>query len=516
MALVFDNRNIQIKFFSNKTLDSNLKKELIVYPVLAHKIYAPIIDDLELNIFQKYVLSILNKGNFSFKEIAEWLGLDIDLAKTIGAELANKELLNIDTLNITQKGKKLIEGTFSWFNNIESLKKDIRYIFQDVFTQELYPVVLPFNNFQENVWLEKGQLIIGTKGKKDNFHYELIKPENINLNKIRKPETEEILDALNKHVKKYVPNSNNDIKEVPNAISYLDEEPDLFYCAFWLSSEQNNKQEENIEVLDPFNIYEDAYWLRDNVIKAQKQNDTLKDVIHKLVYNIEEEEKVKVSEFMLLFDKELGEELGQVFDFTLKKEFPALYSAVKEYYFDIKFYELHRDATHLKNAFRKSQIVLETFFKEIYTKYKEYYKEVIDIQTYNGTKFKIYREEIKEKIKSINNQALTPIEKYPSYWRHKMFNDVENALVNPDKASLRALFIASVLASFYNKEIPIHAILKEKNDTSIVIENIAESRNKVGHKYLEIPEKEIDKYFNDAKAMQKDIEEIIQIFLKKN
>ena len=183
MALVFDNRNIQIKFFSNKTLDSNLKKELIVYPVLAHKIYAPIIDDLELNIFQKYVLSILNKGNFSFKEIAEWLGLDIDLAKTIGAELANKELLNIDTLNITQKGKKLIEGTFSWFNNIESLKKDIRYIFQDVFTQELYPVVLPFNNFQENVWLEKGQLIIGTKGKKDNFHYELIKPENINLNK---------------------------------------------------------------------------------------------------------------------------------------------------------------------------------------------------------------------------------------------------------------------------------------------------------------------------------------------
>ena len=180
--------------------------------------------------------------------LSESIIKDILLKESFGAELANKELLNIDTLNITQKGKKLIEGTFSWFNNIESLKKDIRYIFQDVFTQELYPVVLPFNNFQENVWLEKGQLIIGTKGKKDNFHYELIKPENINLNKIRKPETEEILDALNKHVKKYVPNSNNDIKEVPNAISYLDEEPDLFYCAFWLSSEQNNKQEENIEV----------------------------------------------------------------------------------------------------------------------------------------------------------------------------------------------------------------------------------------------------------------------------
>ena len=28
MALVFDNRNIQIKFFSNKTLDSKLQKKI--------------------------------------------------------------------------------------------------------------------------------------------------------------------------------------------------------------------------------------------------------------------------------------------------------------------------------------------------------------------------------------------------------------------------------------------------------------------------------------------------------
>ena len=514
MALVFDNKNIQIKFFSKKKLDSNLKKELIVYPILAHKIYAPVIDDLELNIFQKYILSILNKGNYSFDEISEWLSLDLLLVKTIAAELNNKDLIDINSMNITSKGKELIEGIFSWFNNAESLKKDIRYIFQDVFTQELYPVVLPFDNFQENVWLEEGQLIIGTKGKKDSFNYELIKPENINLNKIRKPETEGILDALNKHIKKYVPNSKNDIKEVPNAISFLDDEPDLFYCAMWISSEQNNKQEENIDFSDPFNIYNDTYWLRNIVLKAQKQNDTLKDAIHKLVYNIEEEEKKKVSEFMLLFDKELDKELSQKFDFTLRTELPALYSAVKEYYFDIKFYELHKDSTHLKNAFRKSQIVLETLFKEIYSRYKDDYKEVIDIQTYNGEKFIIYREEIKEKIKSINNQSLTPIEKHPSYWRHRTFNDVESALENPDKASLRALFIASILASFYNNEIPIHAILKEKNNTAIVIENIAESRNKVGHKYVEISDKEIDEYFDDAKAMQKDIEEIIQIFLK--
>jgi hypothetical protein len=509
MTLVFDYKNIEIKFFSNKTLDdNNLKKELIVYPVIAHKIYAPVIDDLELNIFQKYVLSILNKGNFSLDKISEWLSLDIILVKTIAVELANKELLDINSMNITQKGKEIIEGTFSWFNNAENLKKDIRYIFQDVFTQELYPVVLPFDNFQQDVYLKDGQIHIGTKGKKDNFNYELIKPEDINLNKIRKPETEEILDALNKHIKKYVPESKNDIKKVPNAVNYLGEEPDLFYCAMWISSEQNNKQEENIEVSDPFNIYDDTFWLRNNILQAQKHNDTLKNVIHNLVYNIEEEEKGKVSEFMLLFDKELEKEMNQKFDFTLKTDYSPLYSAIKEYYFDIKFYELHKDATHLKNSFRKSQIVLETFFKIIFEKFKDDYDDVISSQTYNGGRFHAYKDEIVTKIKTINENALIPD------WHYKEFKDVYYALKNPDKSSLRALFIASVMAAFYNNEIPIYKVLQEKDNTAICIEYIAENRNKFGHKYEEIPDNEINKYFEDVKTIRKDIDEIIQIFLK--
>ena len=351
MALVFDKKNIEVKFLSNKTIDENAKNELIVYPILAHKIFAPVIDDLQLNIFQKHVLSILNKGNFSIDEIAKWLSFDIDLVKTIAAELANKDLLNINTMNISDIGKELIEGSFSWFNNMDSLKKDIRYIFQDVFTQELFPVVLPFGSFNENVWLERGVLKSGTKGQKDSFSYELIEPQNLNLKEIRKPETQEILDVIKKQANQYIPNSKNDLKEVSNAISYLDEEPDLFYCAIWVSSEKNNKHEENIEISDPFNASDDAYWLRNTILNAQKYNEKIKEVIHNLVYNIEEEEKRKASEFMISFDKELDKELNQIFDFTLKLDYPLLYKAIKEYYFDIKFYEIHKDAAHLKNAF---------------------------------------------------------------------------------------------------------------------------------------------------------------------
>ena len=508
MALVFDKKNIEVKFLSNKSIDENVNNELIVYPILAHKIFAPVIDDLQLNIFQKHVLSILNKGNFSLDNISEWLSLDFDLVKTIVAELANKDLLDINTMAISVTGKELIEGSFSWFNNIDRIRKDIRYIFQDVFTQELFPVVLPFNNFQENVWLEKGQLKSGTKGKKDSFSYELIEPSNLNLKGVRKPGTQEILEVITKQANKYLPDSKNDLKEVPNAINYLDEEPDLFYCAMWISSEKNNKQEENIEISDPFNIYNDAYWLRNTILKAKKQNDKLQQVVSNLIYNIEEDDKLKASEFMVSFDKELEKELSQSFDFTLKTEFPLLYAAIKEYYFDIKFYEVHKDASHLKNAFRKSQIVLETLFKLIFENYKEDYEDVISNQTYNGGQFHAYKSEIITKIKTINPDAQIP------NWYYREFKGIESALKNPDKASLRALFIAGVMASFYNNKNPVFNILTEINSFPVCIENIAESRNKVGHKYTDVADNEIDQYYNEAIIMQKEIKEIIEVFLK--
>ena len=508
MALVFDKKNIEVKFLSNKSIDENVNNELIVYPILAHKIFAPVIDDLQLNIFQKHVLSVLNKGSYSLDKISDWLSLDLDLVKTIVAELASKDLLDINTMGISVKGKELIEGSFSWFNNIDSLRKDIRYIFQDVFTQELFPVVLPFNNFQENVWLEKGELKSGTKGKKDSFSYELIEPKNLNLNGVRKPETQEILEVITKQANKYLPNSKNDLKEVPNAINYLDEEPDLFYCAMWISSEKNNKQEENIEISDPFNIYNDAYWLRNTILKAKKQNDKLQQVVSNLIYNLEEDDKLKASEFMVSFDKELEKELSQVFNFTLKTEYPMLYSAIKEYYFDIKFYEINKDASHLKNAFRKSQIVLETLFKQIFENYKEDYEDVISSQTYNGGRFHAYKTEVITKITTINPDAQIP------NWYHKEFKDVYGALKNPDRASLRALFIAGVMASFYNNKNPIFNILTEINSFPVCIENIAESRNKVGHKYTDVADNEIDQYYNEAIIMQKEIKEIIEVFLK--
>ena len=151
---------------------------------------------------------------------------------------------------------------------------------------------------------------------------------------------------------------------------------------------------------------------------------------------------------------------------------------------------------------------METLFKLIFQKYKEDYKDVIDSQTYNGGSFHAYKKEIITKIITINPSVQIP------NWYHREFKGVEKALKNPDKASLRALFIAGVMASFYNNNNPVFNILAEISSFPICIENIAEFRNKVGHKYTEVSDNEIDKYYKDAKMMQKEIKEIVEVFLK--
>lgn len=506
MDLVFDKKDIGIKFFSNKDLDINLHKKLIIYPIIRYKIYAPVIDDLGLNVFQKYVLSILNKGNFSLETISNWLCLDLILVKTVAAELENKRLIDLNTMNITSKGKKLIEGTFSWFENLDILQKDFRYVFQDIFTQELYPIILPFERLQDNIRIEKDKLIYGTKGSKDKFDYTLITPEKSDLDSIAPPEREQILNALNVQAKKYLPNSKSDLKEVPNAVNFVDEVPELCYCAMWITSEKENKIIENIDVLDPFGNSDDAYWLKEIIIRAQKQNDVLKGVLASLVCPMKQEERMSISESMKAINLEIYKSLDLIFDSTKKNS--SLYLAIEGFLYEIELYNFDKKVGHIQTAFVKGQIVLETLFQTISRKFKDDNQRIIDQQTYQGGPLRVSRQEIELKIRKINSQSELPD------WTYDEFKDVYKALKNPDKASLRSLFIAAVLTSASNPKNPFFEVLKGKNNTATCIEHIAKRRNEFAHKQVSISANEVSSYLDEIQNIKRDIQEIIQLFLK--
>lgn len=508
MALVFDYRNIKIDCFSNEIPEDNFNKQLIIYPVLSYKIYAPVLDDMNLNLFQKSVLSILNKGRYEVQEVSSWLKLHPLLVKTILAELNNKGLFDGGKNTITKKGKELIEGTYSWFASAESLRKDIRYIYQDIYTHKLYPVLIDIEKDNKNIYFEDNKFCVGSIGKKDSFDYKLIEPNNHDLKNPPKPDNQDVFKAINKHAKQFVPNSRDDIKNVPNAIQFLDEEPTLSYIATWIYIDKNISYSDEFEVLDPFNVYEETFWLKDSIMKAAKNNKAIVNVLDSLTIDAKAKEKEKLTENMKVFHTEVEEEINKKFDFTLQ-EFSELRSALSEFYYDIKFYDIHKSAIYLKNTFRKAQIVLETLFKTIFEKSPSGYKQVKFVYNKAGRGMRdIPVKDVESKIRNINKDCIIP-----KWYYNFGAREMGKALTNPNKTSLRTLYVAAAVASYYDRKNPVFQLLQKKDDLLIFLEKVAEGRNAVGHKYLEISDDEIDKYYDDVKEVENGINEIIIIFL---
>ena len=507
MELVFDYKNIDIKYISNKIIDdSNYNKQLITYPVLEYKIFAPVFDDIKLNLFQKTVLSILNKGNYNVDDISKYLCMDRLLVQTVLAELQNKGLFESLKGNITQEGKDLINGTFSWFANGETLKKDIRYIYQDLYTHNIYPVLIDKENYQKDIYLKDKKINISTKGKPASFNYIQIEPHKEVLQYVPKLDNKEIFKAINEHAKVYIDGENN-IENTPEAIQVLSTEPTLIYMAVYVYINKDNHNLDEFEVLDPFDIYEDGYWLKDNLEVASKSNNGLKKILESLVTDAQQQAQQEISEYLRKIDFDTEKYLDKIFDHKLKN-YIVLNDALRSY---IKFFERYKyseDIQDLKSSILKSQSLLETFFELIFQKYPQGYQAVCGANIkQNGKFYPISVDELKLKIKKINSTCLIPKFNYPSFTKL-------NECITNTNGSLRALYIGAILAATEDHSNPMYNLIKQKNDLLILLqETIPEKRNKTdGHKHVIIQDE--DEYYETALKIRSDIEEIIKIFLK--
>ena len=59
-------------------------------------------------------------------------------------------------------------------------------------------------------------------------------------------------------------------------------------------------------------------------------------------------------------------------------------------------------------------------------------------------------------------------------------------------------------------------LMKQKNDLLIFLEDVAEERNPVAHKYIEISDAKLEKYHDGLICIKDGIKEIVEIFLKGN
>lgn len=500
MALVFDDKNIKVDFLS-KAFDKNVDKfntKTILFPVLRYKIYAPAIEEFKLNIFQKTVLSILNKGNFEVQKISEWLKLDIQLVQMVIAELSQKGLVNNGV--ITDFGRELIEGTFSWFNNAENIKKDIYYIYQDIYTKKLYPVLMKFDPSSDFYEYEDKKIQKNSKGKTLPIHANLIEPRGVQLNNIQKPEISEVFEAIQKQSK--ITSINNE-GTPPNLIKYLDYEATLSYLATTIYIDSEIADIEEFKVLDPFGMEDIAYWLKDNLYEASKTNSYLKSLLESLVVDATEEKKRQLSDALKEIHKETTEIVDNTFSYNLKM-YDQLYKSLEEFYRDIKSYDYYQDGKSLKEAFKNSQTVLETLFEYIYRENKTGYSDVLKVDKALSS---LDTEIIKSKI-----LKMSPNSKIPK-WKFEKFNGLKKAMHN-NALSLRPRYVSAILASWYDRCNPMYEMMNQKNDLLIFLESIADERNGVAHIYKDVPDHKMSSYYNKIIEVRVGIEEIIKIFLE--
>jgi hypothetical protein len=503
MAVVYDRKDINIEYFSKFNLDENrYNKQLIIYPVLSYKVYAPVIEDIKLNVFQKNILSILNKGNYSINEISNWLKLDRLLVQTILAELNNFGYFDGSKNIITKQGKDLIEGKFSWFENAENMRQDIRYIYQDIYTHKLYPLLMPMNNNSVSLYLKADKFHYKTMGVYDTFDYSLVEAK-VKFHQINKPNNDEIFEAINEHIKQFT-STKNDLKEKPSAIQFLDSEPTLVYLAVWAYINKDNKNLDEFEVIDPFGIYEDVFWLKEGI------EITDIDSLEELVIDVKNRDQEKLSDSLKSLYQEVEKEILKSFHYSIENH-PPLYEGLKELYSDIKQYELDKQDKHLKNAYIKSQIILETLFGIVQSNRSRGYVDVL--QSSSRTQLnRVDINEVKTKIHRIN-----PSINFPSQWNSYQggnFQGMYRAINEPKKASLRALYVTAILASFYDDKNVMYKLLMQEVDILIFFEELAQKRNDVSHKHKTIKEHEKQKYYEDVLDIKEKIEQIITIFLE--
>ena len=498
MPLLFDKNNITIDFIS-KPLENNdkYKSKTIVLPALRWKIYAPVIEELKLNIFQKTVLSILNKGNYSISEIANWLNLDFQLIQMVITELNQEGYLNNGV--ITDKGRALIEDTFSWFNNAKDIKKDIYYIYQDVYTQELYPSIVKFDPTSNSYDYKDNKI---QKSSDESIYVNFIEPRGVKLDKIKIPDINEIFEALQKESKII----NNESSKMPsNLIQLLDNEPTLSFLATIIYTHKDETDVDNFKVLDPFQNEDVAFWLKDNLMTSSKNNQYIFNLINSLVEDAKNIKKEQFSEALKEIHKEAKQKMENTFDDSLK-QYDKLYKALEDFYKDIHQYEYEKNGKYLKEAFKNSQTVLETLFDYIYKLNPEGYQTVLKA---DKTLYQVDIDIINKKILKINPDIKLP------EWRVRYIKNLQYAMKNK-AMSLRPAYIAAILASYYDRNNMMVSLINSKNDLIIFLEKVTNARNSVGHQYKDIQEHQIGEYFNEAIEIQDGIEEIVTIFLKGN
>jgi hypothetical protein len=474
-----------ILYFNPRSSSRWSKRQDLLLPAFCYRVNAPKIQKRNVNILEKAVLGICRIGSFSAVEIGDNLDIGADLAALIITQFIDQGFIDKQGL-LTKTGLKILEQ-----ETIENQEMVAGYIFQDPWTSELFPRFMERQEYIDVQFNQDGypELNLGTTGKPNYRRFYL--PSVTNIIQVT-PSPQDILQAVIKHDKalrhrKFSEEVREDVdddwtfKQVPDLkrISFIEAEPTPFWLATYIYLPKPEEEEDfstgDWNICDPFGIG-DSPWLRRKLEIQIRKNPDLKGV-KKLISDIDEKSQTgenRVNEFIAYAEEEAIVKVENKLTIEIRRWdniFEQLVAMEISYIEAECSKKSERKKDKLDDVLIKSQKVIETvllLIRENYPTDKSWQKLSANDREYN-----------RDLLNKLANQ-LGFITRLPNTLLDVKQGKIRSA-ADSGIGSLRSHLLAALLTARYQNQHPLNLLAKKSPDMLILLDKLAEMRDKSSH-----------------------------------
>lgn len=272
----------------------------LLWPVLVHRVLYPEVRRPQLNLFQRAVFGLIRARTTRVEAIAELTGLHPSLIRLILAQGESNDWLAPEVHTLTEKGLRLLDDEEDELSNLKS-----GYLLQDAITGQLWPrMVAQLNEMEARDPAAKYPEFLAERktGK-------LIKPYVLRYRK------REFHPVDNQSLMKAYRDYREDFRfsqqlglagQLPaqirlQGVQRLDDTPWAARALIWITA--NEEGAELWSVKDPFDLRDEAWWLREPLNQMVEQDSNLLRNLAPLV-GLPQAESQSVEEWLASLQKQ--------------------------------------------------------------------------------------------------------------------------------------------------------------------------------------------------------------------
>lgn len=265
----------------------NDQVKAVLWPVLVHRVLYPEVKQPAMNLFQKAVLRLIRAKTHDAEDIALLTGLHTDLIKLIQAQLLSRGWIDDSATELTEKG---IEAVNEEDDQTEQLASG--YLFQDAVSGKLWPRIDNKLKVMEtsNPQSKYPEFV---QDRKTGYTLKPFKPAPPKSG-CSQLDTKGALNAWQDYradyrAAKQLHSGGGIPKQIKlSGIRFQTELPESAWILVWVTPSHDS----NLwSIKDPFDIRDEAWWLKDILPQLLKNNNHLLKQLAKLIGQAEPDEQ---------------------------------------------------------------------------------------------------------------------------------------------------------------------------------------------------------------------------------